>query len=210
MLHSSAPLPARPPRATGAGLLLVLFALVLTACTGATAAPSGVASLDDPATSDAPGASDGPASSMTPEDAMLAFAKCMREHGVDMPDPQPGGQGGVVFNIDRNGIDSETFQEAQEACGDIMQDAGFGPGRSMSPEDQDKLVAFAACMREHGIDMPDPQTTSGGGGGAVRIGGDGIDPGSPEFQDAMEACQALMPGGGPGGDGGPSVNQSGG
>ena len=81
-------------------------------------------------------------------------------------------------------------------------------GRSMSPEDQDKLVEFAACMREHGIEMPDPQTASGGG--AVRIGGDGIDPGSPEFQDSMEACQELMPGGGPGGDGGPSVNQSGG
>src|SRR5262245_16643121 len=35
-----------------------------------------------------------------PEDAMLAFARCMREHGVDMPDPDTssGGPGVVTFS----------------------------------------------------------------------------------------------------------------
>ncbi len=32
------------------------------------------------------------------------------------------------------------------------------------------MLAFAACMREHGVDMPDPDL-SGGGGGGFRIGG---------------------------------------
>ena len=190
--------------ASGA-VLLVGVALAIAACTGGGAAPSGVASLEDPDATASPNAS-GVAASISPEDAMLAFARCMREHGVDVPDPQPGNQGGITFRIDASGIDREQFQDAQEACGDLMQGAGFGPGQALSPEDQDKLVEFAACMREHGIDMPDPQTAAGGGG--IRIGGDGVDPGSPEFQDAMEACDDLMPGFGPRGGGGPSTNQS--
>jgi hypothetical protein len=59
------------------------------------------------------------------EDAGLNFAKCMREHGVDMPDPQPGG-GGQGFNLQFRGGDPRTdddFQKAQEACGHFLRDA---------------------------------------------------------------------------------------
>ena len=51
-------------------------------------------------------------------------------------------------------------------------------------------------MRDHGIDMPDPQISEGGAG--VRIGGpDGgsgprLDPEDPEFQAAEKACGSLM------------------
>jgi hypothetical protein len=47
-------------------------------------------------------------------------------------------------------------------------------------------------MREHGIDMPDPQFDNNGG--SMRIGPDsGIDPTSSEFQAAEKACQSLLP-----------------
>ena len=56
------------------------------------------------------------------------------------------------------------------------------------------------CMREHGIDMPDPQF---GESGAVqqRIGGPASTPTDPKFQAAQKACRgrAGMIGGGPGG-----------
>jgi hypothetical protein len=58
------------------------------------------------------------------------------------------------------------------------------------------MLAFAKCMREHGVDMPDPQFSSSGGGGRVTIGvgGEGrIDPESQSFQDAQTACESLMP-----------------
>jgi hypothetical protein len=215
MLSTSA-LPVRRPRVF-ATLLLLLAILLLAACTGAAAAPSGVASLQDPAASGSPGSSVAPSSSLSPEDAMLAFARCMREHGVDMPDPQVG-EGGFAVRIDGGKTEPATFEAAQEACGSIMEQAGRGPGRSMSPEDLDAMVAFAQCMRDHGIDMPDPQTDGGGliirgsgrGGSGDSGGKDSIDPSSSEFQDAMEACQELMPGGGPQGGDGPSVNTSGG
>jgi hypothetical protein len=47
------------------------------------------------------------------------------------------------------------------------------------------MVAFAQCMREHGIDMPDP---TGDGLTVRRNGEDGPDPDSKEFQAAERAC----------------------
>ena len=190
---------------------IVLATLLLTACTGASAAPSGVASLTDPGASSSPGSSPAPSGSLSPEDAMLAFARCMREHGVDMPDPQPG-QKGLTFAA-KPGTDMKAMDEAQQACGPIMQRAGRGPGASLSPEELDKLVKFAQCMRAHGVDMPDPQTSGGG----IQIGGrDKLDPNGSTFQAATDACSSLLPGGGPktdsGGDGaggGPVTNTAG-
>jgi hypothetical protein len=66
------------------------------------------------------------------QDTMLEFARCMRDNGYDMPDPDfsgldsgTPGEGGGPFGgeVDR---DDPAFQEAFEACGDLL--AGFGPG----------------------------------------------------------------------------------
>jgi hypothetical protein len=53
-------------------------------------------------------------------------------------------------------------------------------------------------MRDNGVDFPDPSFGEDGGV-VVDIGPDsGIDPDSPAFKRAQEACQELMgrPGGG--------------
>jgi hypothetical protein len=58
---------------------------------------------------------------------------------------------------------------------------------------RDALVAFAACMRENGVpNFPDP-TPSGGG---LRLGTEGIDTDSPQFQTAERTCRELLPNGG--------------
>ncbi|HEX6712226.1 MAG TPA: hypothetical protein VF066_02535 [Thermoleophilaceae bacterium] len=58
-------------------------------------------------------------------DAALKFARCMRAHGVNIPDPQPGGGGIVIGKPSGNGKagpnpDSPAFQRAQEACQSLM------------------------------------------------------------------------------------------
>jgi hypothetical protein len=174
-----------------------MLALLIAACSPAAAAPSGVATLQspDPAASGDPGAS--PSASLSPEDSALAFAKGMREHGIPMDDPQVSGgaNGPIAISIGGPGIDTEKLQAAQEACGGFM--GGSGPDGTVPPDVLDKLVAYASCMREHGIDFPDPQVNGGG----VMIGGpgskDSLDPRSPEFQAAQEACQSILPDGGP-------------
>ncbi len=72
-------------------------------------------------------------------------------------------------------------------------------GGTPSPAQQEQArryaLAFSACMRSHGEpDFPDPQF---GSGGSVRLkidAGSGIDPSSPQFQAAQNACQSDLPG----------------
>ena len=149
----------------------------------------------DPETSGSPSSNKG--MSASDKKALLDFAQCMRDHGVDMPDPQFEGGGAKVTMREDKGADPQKQQDAQKAC-QKFQDKVKPP--SMSEADQKKMRAAALknaqCMRDHGIDMPDPQF---GDGGRIqqRIGGPGsnIDPKSQKFQDAMKACQKEAPGG---------------
>ena len=166
-------------------LAFTVLAAVLAACSSGGATPSGVATLDDPGASEAPAASGSPAPSVAPADAMLAFAKCMREHGVDMPDPVVNADGGMTVSIGAEGgkpIDTKTMQAADEACKQLMPARPDGGPTQMTAEQQDAMLAFAKCMREHGVNMPDPEF--GSGGTKVTIGGEGIAFDSPTFKAA--------------------------
>ena len=148
-----------------------------------------------------------PSPSPDPYKAALAFSQCMREHGVpDFPDPQTTGDG--HFGVQINGGPSSTldpsstqFQAAQQACNKLLPKGGTN-GKGPSAKDRAAMLAFAACMRSHGLpDFPDPKFSSDGGGVVVQAGGPGNDksdlrPDSPQFQAAMEACKSKMPAGG--------------
>lgn len=61
------------------------------------------------------------------------------------------------------------------------------------------FLKFSQCMRAHGLPtFPDPGA-GGDGGIGIRLDGIGLNPDSPTFQRAQQACHALLPGGGPGG-----------
>jgi hypothetical protein len=56
-------------------------------------------------------------------------------------------------------------------------------------------LAFAECMRSRGVSgYPDPQVTSTGNGGQVRISPGTANPSSPAFRAADRACHHLLPG----------------
>jgi hypothetical protein len=190
-----------PPSTGAIGVLLVLLGLVLTACSGG-AAPDDVATLVDPSAS--PDAS--PSVSLDPEAAMDAFAACMREHGVDIQVSSAGGEVGKgpttatasegpskITGTDRG---KDKFTAANKACAPLLPKGGVnGPGGKPDPAMEQKLLDFSQCMRDHGIDMPDPQFENGGAN--VIIGGpDGpnIDPNSQAFKDAEKACESHLPG----------------
>lgn len=187
----------RQPRSI---LAMIALAAMLAACTATAAAPS-VASLDDPATSGAPGSSPSP-SAMTPQDAALAYARCMRENGVDMPDPvvSTDGDGSVSIGQSRPdggpSISKDDFREAEQTCRHLMEAAMPEAGPPLSAEDMDKMLAFAQCMRENGIPMEDPSADGG-----VRIGvsdngsgGDGPPVNGADLEAAHTACNSLLPG----------------
>ena len=187
------------PRSALLAMGVLSMLLLLSAC----GAGAGVATLtggDDSTPS--PTASP---STQDPEEALLAFTECMRENGIDLPDPvfrDAGGGGaqggdvaeavpGAALPFDPN---SDEFRAAQGACEQHLEGLGaLEPGEApeLSAEEEEAFLAFAECMRERGIDMPDP----GNGGIVVRPGSeDDFDPMSEDFQAAEEECRTHLDG----------------
>lgn len=209
--------------ALGAGLrvgsILVGMALLLAACSAGPAA-SNVLTLNIPSATANPSAL--PSAPLDPQDALQAYAKCMRDHGVDIQVASAGAGvttgGGVVVSGNAGPAGSgkpagggqapqangqrttpEQVQQAQQACQSLMpKPAALDPNATPDPKLVEQLLAFSKCMRDHGVDYPDPQFQSGGGV-TMQLGGPGssVDPSSTKFQDAQKACSASLPGGGP-------------
>src|SRR5438270_812 len=132
--------------------------------------------------------------------ARLNLAKCMRSHGVDVPDPSanvggagaggPGPSGAVMRALQS----SPNAQSALQACAQYRQQA-FPLASSDSAQRaqfQQALVKFAQCMRSHNVDIPDPSTSSAGGFGIFRQISSS-ERNSPAFQAAFQACSTTWP-----------------
>jgi hypothetical protein len=176
----------------------------LTACSSTPSASVAKLGAAPTSTSAAPptgGNKGGPGSGADELAKMEAFAGCMRHHGVpDFPDPTPGtnGQGGgfQIRSSPGSGVDpnSPTFQAAQQACHSLLPNGGAP--QPLTAAQQQAFLAWAACIRSHGVpDFPDPQF---GSGGTVRVqtgAGKGADGNSSQFAAAQQACKSKLPGG---------------
>lgn len=186
-----APRPPHRARMPGAFVLvLVGLGALGTACGGA--APNGVASLGKKTSTTAQAG--GAATTLPPgatvqkhfQDA-LEFSQCMRSHGVpNFPDPTSSG--GIEVNSN-SGIDprSSQFQAAQEAC---QKHIGPRPSLAQQAQAEKEALAFAACMRAHGLpNFPDPTF---GPNGSISQGdrSTGVDPDSPAFRNAVKKCNS--------------------
>ncbi|MBE1530908.1 hypothetical protein [Actinomadura algeriensis] len=159
--------------------LPLALALALTGCGGDGDEGSGVASAGG---DKAAGAEAG--QTLSPDEMGVKFAQCMRENGVQMEDPKPGGG----LKITANGVDKATMEKAQEACREFnpMESAGGAP----SQEDQERARQHAECMRKNGVEaFPDPKPNQRGIRIDAKVGGD------PDFEAASEKCAELMQGG---------------
>ncbi|TDP97514.1 hypothetical protein [Labedaea rhizosphaerae] len=157
--------------------LAALGALLLSGCgQGDDGGNDGVASLSTPNSSTSAAAT---AAGQSDEDKARAFAKCMREHGVDMPDPQVK-DGKMTMKV--NGGDKKKLDGAQEACKSLLPNDG--KPRTPSAADLDRMRAMAKCMREHGVNVPDPTAQDPG----IKIQGTPGDKGKVDA--AMKACDS--------------------
>ena len=135
----------------------------------------------------------------------LKFSDCMRAHGVTgFPDPIVHGNSVQLSIKAGSGVNpfSPSFKAARLACSKLLPNGGPVGGGAPSKQALSQMLRTSECMRAHGItDFPDPTTKapSFGGGqgpnGAVLVH-DGvyvvlpssIDPRSPAFQQAANAC----------------------
>jgi len=135
------------------------------------------------------------------------------QHGVNMKDPTFSSNGGGVGLTINGAPGSEArTNAAQKACQPIMDKAQQDAPRPSAAEQakmRDRLLAFAKCMRAHGVDMPDP-TFDGNGSVKIQTHGSASGPNNsgassngvgagppkdPKFQAASKACQSEGHGG---------------
>lgn len=173
---------------------------VASAGTATTTADSGDGSSDEPSEADR-------------EEALLEYAQCMRDNGIDMPDPQSGEEGGVAIVIGEEGEEPPSSDEmaemdekmaaAEEACGDLLENAQGTI--EVDPEQQaemrEQMLNFAQCMRDHGIDYPDPVFEDNGRVTNKMTPTPGVD--DEKMQAAQDECadSTGMPARGPAGPG---------
>ncbi|GAA3446674.1 hypothetical protein [Planomonospora venezuelensis] len=159
-----------------------LLALALTACSGSEPGGDGVASAAGGTAK--PTASASSSAPADPQEAQLKFAQCMREHGVDMEDPDGSGR----VRIKAGPGDQAETEKAMKECQPLMENAVKDRG-PQSPQDRDRMLKYAQCMREHGVDMPDP-----GPDGRMQLR---LTPGNEQkLEEAEEACREFAPGAG--------------
>ncbi|MGW9349807.1 hypothetical protein SAMN05421803_11525 [Nocardiopsis flavescens] len=72
-------------------------------------------------------------------------------------------------------------------CGALGGDDGGEAGGTREPTTEEAMVDFAACMRENGFDMPDPE------GDGVSIGMPAAGADDEELMAALESCEELLP-----------------
>ena len=183
--------PPHRPRVLAA--LAVTAAGVLGAACASGSATSSVASLPGHTTGTQ---ANGPLSEAQLDQDMVQFTRCLRSHGLSVPDPfhRPG-HAGLSVDVPSPGPDTNA---ALNACNHFIapiaqmkqakarqQLASWLPG----------LTHYAECMRAHDISMLDP-----GSQGELNLGSvPGItnDFGryTPQFRAADTACRPLLPAG---------------
>ncbi|WP_427888580.1 hypothetical protein ACQHIV_35055 [Kribbella sp. GL6] len=151
--------------------------LILTGC-GADKPDAQVASGGEPQSA---AASSAPAS-LSQDEMAVKFTQCLREHGLNVPDPEPGK--GPMLKFDKNsGVTQEQVQKAMEACRQYDPQASG----SANPQQQENGRKYAECMRKNGVEkFPDPKPDQRG----IMIGPGVAD--DPDFKKAQDACQSIL------------------
>jgi hypothetical protein len=135
-------------------------------------------------------------SSKSPAQQAFAYARCIRSHGVSaFPDPQvvtTPGSVGIRQGVPAAAGLSPAFKTAQKACRGILPAPQKGGTNDQGPRKQ-VLLAFAHCLRAHGISgFPDP--TANGQLTMEMISAAGVDIHSRSFFNAAKACVGVTHG----------------
>ncbi len=170
----------------------IAIGVAVTAC-GAGPSTPGVATVPTTTAATSPSAA-----ASTHATGLLAYASCMRTHGVaNFPDPT--GSGGIpkeaVIRAFR-AVSHSQAEAAQNNCEPLLPAGGSLSGEASQPvtaQDQQDYLNAAACMRSHGVaNFPDPTFSNG------TVSFDepsGLDTHSAQFTRAAHTCRKLIPAG---------------
>jgi hypothetical protein len=132
-------------------------------------------------------------STATAQNEALAFARCMRSHGIPgWPDPLSNG-GFDKSQLRQLGVSVSRVHALEEGpCNHLLNGA---PSQSytITLADRADYLHAAACMRSHGVSgFPDPTFKSNGVQTNIPAS---INQDSAQFKSAAETCTKLIPAG---------------
>ncbi len=134
----------------------------------------------------------------TPADRAARFAAvrtCLSKKGITLP--QHAGAGGFLGGGAQlpKGMSRAQFAEALQSCGTGFNGSGLGKkhGKGFknpfnNPRFHAVLTRFAACLRQNGINIGEPNTS---GKGPI-FDTKGINTGSPQFKAATAKCRSTL------------------
>jgi hypothetical protein len=167
----------RPARLGSVAVLPAILGIVaLAACSSSSSSAAGTSSS-------------GVSSAYT---QALAYAQCMRAHGVpSYPDPNSKGQFYIANGASdpTANVSTTVLNAASQACQKLLPATMIKPPNGQgSTSNQTAELRWAACMRSHGEpNFPDPASN-----GSFTLP-PGMNAESPQFQAASKACPRPAP-----------------
>ncbi len=131
------------------------------------------------------------------EEQVLELVQCLRDEGINVPDPAITGDGIIQFSppADFAADDLADLQAAAVVCEEFIEGLDIGFENIDTTTISDNLLVFADCMRENGFDIRDPDFSlmtpvdgtfpNGGPFGALDVT-------DPDFIAALPACQEFL------------------
>lgn len=188
-------------------LLFISLLFMLTACMECESSESdqGVASLNQALAMPVVQNDNEVSLQPTDEEITTEFTSCMRDQGFSVADPELNADG--TINIEKirteirsnvvasvgNNNNTERIQGAFRDCLPILQNATFAQPRE--EEDiivlQDRLLEMAQCLRDDGIDVPDPDFSGGIRSGMMSMLGD-VNIQNAKVQQSLTLCREIV------------------
>jgi hypothetical protein len=148
------------------------------------------------------GSSDGPsAAGQSNPQKVVAYANCLRSHGVT--GVSVGSGGAITINYQNMHMSTSggglptgislppAIESAAKACRGLAPGGSriAAPNQAQQEQSLQQGLKYAACIRKHGIpNLPDPSSND-----TFNLSGTGINPRSPQFEAAEQACKSLLP-----------------
>jgi hypothetical protein len=168
----------RPAARTAVAIIIATVGLaLLAACGGSSSTGSG----------GSPSATGAPSAPSAFVSQVLAFARCVRAHGVpNFPDPNSNGAFSKQALL-QLGVSKSRLRAAMSPCPFPARQA------PLTAQDQQDYLKAAACMRSHGIpNFPDPTFSGGSVDFPIPTS---IDTTSERFSQARQTCVKFIPAG---------------
>lgn len=173
---------------------VILPAVLLLSCSNTNNSVSSIATINQ-----ADKTAIGSGEELTNEEIATNFSQCMRDRGFDVKDPEVYSDGSVNLESIKQSIADDPLYQSKNSkyiktideCLPLLREGSFSGGKSEYDqiEEQDKALKFTECLRQSGIDIPDPDFSSDNYWEPIKSA---IANGGKQFEEKTNTCSSKV------------------